>query len=139
MANTFTAPFAQKFKASTAVCTVAIGGIGTSAVTGAVAIAQGGANGSLITRLTAIPRGTITATSLVLFRVKGTAPTVYNLTDSVLMQAYTFATTTAIPLTVFSNISEDTPLYLDSGDMLYVGSQVALAAGIVFYAEQADL
>ena len=55
------------------------------------------------------------------------------------MAGYTLAATTAIPETVFANITWATPLVLGAGDMLYVGSQVALAAGIVFYAEQADL
>lgn len=137
--NTFNAPFAQKFKGNPAVVTAALTGIGTSTVTGAQLLATGGTNGSLVVKLTAMPRATITAASLVLFLVKAGAPTIYHLIDSELMAAYTLATTTAIPETVFSDISWDTPLILDAGDMLYVGSQVALAAGIVFYAEQADL
>lgn len=137
--NTMTAPFAQKFKSNSAVVTAALGGIGTSTVTGAQLVATGGANGSFILKLTAIPRATVTAASLVLFLVKAGAPTVYQLIDSELMAAYVLAATTAIPETVFSNISWAAPLVLDAGDMLYVGSQVALAAGIVFYAEQADL
>ena len=137
--NTFNAPFAQKFKSNTAVVTAALTGIGTSTVTGAQLLATGGDNGSLLVKLTAIPRATITAASLVLFLVKAGAPTVYQLIDSELMAGYTLAATTAIPETVFANITWATPLVLGAGDMLYVGSQVALAAGIVFYAEQADL
>lgn len=139
MANTFTAPFAQKYKTGAAVVTAALAGIGTSTVTGAVLLATAGVNGSLVSKLTAIPRATVGASSLVLFLVKASAPTVYNLIDSELMTAYTLAATTAIPETVFGNISPTTPLRLEAGDMLYVGSQVALASGIVFYAEQADL
>lgn len=138
MANTFTAPFAQKFKGNTTVVTAALTGIGTSAVTGAQLLATGGANGSLIVKLTAMPRATVAASSLVLFLVKAGAPTVYQLIDSELMTGYTLAATTAIPETVFGNISWALPLVLEAGDMLYVGSQVALAAGIVFYAEQGD-
>lgn len=137
--NTFNAPFAQKFKSNTAVVTAALTGIGTSTVTGAQLLATGGDNGSLLVKLTAIPRATVTAASLVLFVVKAGAPTVYQLIDSELMAGYTLAATTAVPETVFANITWATPLVLGAGDMLYVGSQVALAAGIVFYAEQADL
>ena len=71
--------------------------------------------------------------------VKASAPTVYQLIDSELMAGYTLAATTAIPETAFGNVAPTTPLRLEAGDMLYVGSQVALAAGIVFYAEQAEL
>lgn len=136
--NTFEAPFVQKFKPVTAVVTAALTGIGTSTVTGAQLLATGGANGSLITRLTAIPRATVTASSLVLFVVKAATPTVFNLVDSELMGAYTLAATTAIPETVFGNITPESCLPLDPGDMLYVGSQVALAAGIVFNGVQED-
>jgi len=137
--NTFNAPFAQKFKSNTATVTAALTGIGSSTVVGAQLLATGGDNGSLLVKLTAIPRATVTAASLVLFLVKAGAPTVYQLIDSELMAGYTLAATTAVPETVFANITWATPLVLDAGDMLYVGSQVALAAGIVFYAEQADL
>ena len=139
MANTFTAPFAQTYKTNAAAVTAALTGIGTSTVTGAVLLATAGANGSLVSKLTAIPRATVTASSLVLFLVKASAPTVYHLIDSELMAAYTLAATTAIPETAFGNITPTTPLRLEAGDRLYAGSQVALAAGIVFYAEQADL
>ncbi|POA77338.1 hypothetical protein [Pseudomonas sp. DP16D-R1] len=139
MAKTFTAPFAQTYKTNAAAVTAALTGIGTSAVTGAVLLATAGTNGALVTKVTAIPRATVTAASLVLFLVKASAPAVYNLIDSELMAAYTLAATTAIPETAFGNIAPTTPLRLEAGDMLYVGSQVALAAGIVFYAEQADL
>lgn len=139
MANTFTAPFAQKYKTGAAVVTAALTGIGTSTVTGAVLLATAGTNGSLVSKITAIPRATVTASSLVLFLVKASTPTVYNLIDSELMGAYTLAATTAVPETAFPNIAPTAPMRLEAGDMLYVGSQVALAAGIVFYAEQADL
>lgn len=139
MAKTFTAPFAQTYKTNAAAVTAALTGIGTSTVTGAVLLTTAGTNGALVTKITAIPRATVTATSLVLFLVKASAPAVYNLIDSELMAAYTLAATTAIPQTAFGNITPTSPLRLEAGYMLYVGSQVALAAGIVFYAEQADL
>jgi hypothetical protein len=64
--------------------------------------------------------------------------TTQRLLDSELMAAHTVATTTAIPETVFTLYSETTPLRLQAGDRLYVGSQVALAGGIVFRAEFTD-
>lgn len=139
MAKIFTAPFAQTYKTGTAVVTAALTGIGTSTVTGAILLATAGTNGALVTKITAIPRATVTAASLVLFLVKASAPTVYQLIDSELMAGYTLAATTAIPETAFGNVAPATPLRLEAGDMLYVGSQVALTDGIVFYAEQADL
>ncbi|WP_341520703.1 hypothetical protein AABC73_20480 [Pseudomonas sp. G.S.17] len=139
MANTFVAPFAQKFKLVTAIVTAASGGIGTSTVTGLQPIATGGANGSLITRITALPRATATASSLILFIAKAATPAVFVMVDSELMAAYTLATTTAIPETTFGNITSSVGIPLEQGDVLYVGSQVALAAGIAFSAWQADL
>lgn len=135
MAKVFTAPFAQTPKTLAAVVTAALGGIGTSTVTGAILVATAGADGALVTKLTAMPRATVTASSLALFLVKSSSPGVYNLIDSELMGAYTLSATTAVPETGFVNISEASPLRLEAGDTLYVGSQVALTAGIVFKAE----
>lgn len=139
MANTFTAPFVQTYKTQSAKATAAIGGIGTDTVTGAVLIAKAGANGAVLSKVTAIPRATTTASSLALFLVKASAPAVFNLIDSELMAAYTLATTTSIPETVFANIAQESPMRLEAGDMIYAGSQVALAAGIVFTAQWGDL
>jgi hypothetical protein len=41
-------------------------------------------------------------------------------------------------VTTFANYSESAPLRLEAGDRIYVGSQVALAGGIVFRAEFTD-
>jgi hypothetical protein len=131
--------FAQKYKTNTAVVTAALTGIGTDSPTGMQQIAVGGTNGSLVSLLSAMPRATVALSSLVLYIVKASAPTVYRLIDSEVMAAYTLAATTAIPETNFGNISVTTPRRLETGDILYVGSQVALAAGIVFYAEVNDL
>jgi hypothetical protein len=57
------------------------------------------------------------------------------LVDSVLMAAYTLAATTAIPRTSFVSYSDYSPMRLTAGEKLYVGNQVALAAGVVFKAE----
>ena len=138
MAKTFTAPFAQTPKTLAVAVTTALGGLTTSTVTGASLVATAGADGAVVTKMTAMPRSTVAATALDLFIVKAGAPTVYLLIDSELMAAYTSATTTATPETTFGNISLDTPLRLEAGDKLYVGTEVALAAGIVFYAEWMD-
>ena len=137
MAKTFTAPFAQTPKTATAVVTGAAGTITGDTPTNTVLLATAGADGAILTRLTAIPRATVTASSLVLFISKDSGTT-KRLIDSELMAAHTVATTTAIPETAFANFSETTPLRLEAGDELYVGSQVALASGIVFRAEYTD-
>jgi hypothetical protein len=139
MANTFTSPFVQSYKTQSAVVTTALASVGAAPGSAAVAVATAGINGALVTRLTAIPRATVTASSLVLFLVKSSAPTVYQLLDSELMPGATVSTTTAIPETPFGNITNDNPLRLEKGDTLYVGSQIGLAAGIVFTAQWGDL
>jgi hypothetical protein len=135
MANTFTAPFAQTPKTATAVCTAAATLTDTPSNT--VLLVTAGSDGAILTRLTAIPRATVTASSLVVFISKD-GGTTQRLMDAELMAAYTMATTTLIPETTFSLYTETTPLRLEAGDRIYVGSQVALAGGIVFRAEFTD-
>jgi hypothetical protein len=132
MANTFTAPFAQTPKTATAVVT----GVATltDSPANTVLLVTAGSDGAILTRLTAMPRATVTASSLVIFISKD-AGTTQRLIDSELMSAHTVAATTAIPETVFPFYSETAPLRLEAGDRIYVGSQVALAGGIVFRAE----
>jgi hypothetical protein len=136
MAKTFTAPFAQTPKTATAVCT-AVATVANDTPANTVELLTAGADGAILTRLTAIPRATVTASSLVIF-ISSDSGTTKRLIDSELMAAYTMATTTAVPETTFSMYSETTPLRLMAGDKLYVGSQVALAGGIVFRAEYTD-
>lgn len=136
MAKTFTAPFAQTPKTATAVTTGAAT-VGTDTPTNTVLLMTAGADGCIVTSLAAMPRATVTASSLLLYISKDNGTT-QRLIDSELMGAHTVATTTAIPETVFSRISESAPLRLEAGDKLYVGSQVALAGGIVFKAEYTD-
>lgn len=137
MAKVFTAPFAQTPKTATAVAVAAVSGLATDAPTGAVLLGTAGADGAIVTRLSAMPRATCTASSLALFLSKDGGATMH-LIDSELMAAHTVAATTAIPETSFGNISDSAPLRLEAGDRLYVGSQVALAAGIVFTAQWMD-
>jgi hypothetical protein len=132
MANTFTAPFAQTPKTATAVVTAVATLTDTPANT--VLLVTAGSAGAILTRLTAIPRATVTASSLVVFISKD-GGTTQRLIDAELMAAYTMATTTLIPETTFALYTESTPLRLEAGDRIYVGSQVALAGGIVFRAE----
>lgn len=137
MAKTFTAPFAQTPKTATAVATSAVGSINGDTPTNTVLLLTAGSDGALLTGLTAMPRATVTASSLVLFISKDNGTTL-RLIDSALMSAFTVNTTTAIAKTTFSAYSENTPLRLEASDRLYVGSQVALASGIVFKAEYTD-
>lgn len=138
MANTFTAPFVQTYKTAAAAVTTALASL-NPAIGTLTLLATAGTNGAVVTKLSAIPKGTVTASSLALFLVKSANPSAPFLIDSELMPAYTLSTTTAVPETVFTNISNDTPIRLEAGDMLYVGAQVAQAAGVVFKAEWGNL
>lgn len=137
MAKTFTAPFAQTPQTATAVATGAAGSITGDTPTNTVLLLTAGADGAILTRLMAIPRATVTASSLCLWLSKDNGTTM-RLIDSELMAAQTISTTAAIAETSFANYSETAPLRLAAGDRLYVGSQVALASGIVFRAEYTD-
>lgn len=136
MAKTFTAPFAQNPKTVTAVATGAVGTLTGDAPTNTVLLLTAGADGAILTKISAIPRATVTASDLVVFISKDSGTT-KRFIDSKLMAAYTMATTTATPVTSF-DYSESAPLRLEAGDEIYVGSQVALANGIVFKAEYTD-
>lgn len=135
MAKTFTAPFAQTPKTATAVVTGAAS-ITTDAPANTVLLFTAGTDGAILTALSAMPRATVTASDLVLFISKD-AGTTKRLIDSKLMSAYTVAATTATPVTQFG-YSESSPMRLAAGDALYVGSQVALAGGIVFEAQYTE-
>lgn len=137
MAKTPLAVFAQIPKTATAVVTAATTGLATDAPTGVVQLMVAGADGAILTRLTAIPRATVTASSLLLF-ISNDGGATMRLIDSELMPIAAISATTAIPETVFGNYTESRPLRLAQNDRLYVGSQVALAGGIVFKAEWAD-
>lgn len=137
MTKTFTAPFAQTPKTATAVVTAASSSLAGDAPTGTVELMTAGVDGAIVTSLSAMPRATVTATSLLLFLSKD-GGTTKRLIDSELMAAHTVAATTAIPETKFGNVSETTPIRLEAGDKLFVGSQVALVSGIVFKSEWTD-
>lgn len=137
MAKTFTAPFAQTPKTATAVASSAASSITGDTPTNTVLLLTAGADGAILTRLTAMPRATVTASNLIIW-ISNDSGTTKRMKDSALMAAQTLSTTTAITWTQFTNYSETTPLRLAAGDQVYVGSQVALASGIVFSAEYTD-
>lgn len=137
MTKTFTAPFAQTPKTAQAVTTAAVGSLTTDTPTNTVELLTAGADGAILTSLWAIPRDTVTASSLVLLISKD-GGTTQRLIDSALMEAHTVTTTTATPKTAFDSYSETTPLRLEAGDTLYVGTQVAATNGVVFHAEYTD-
>lgn len=137
MAGTPTAVFAQTPKTADAAVTAALGNLGTDAPTGLSLLMTAGANGCIVSRLSAAPRGTVTASGLCLFLSRDNGVTV-RLKDSVTMAAQTVAVTSGITPTIFPNYAETKPMRLAAGDKLYVGSQVALAAGIVFSVEYTD-
>ena len=134
MPKVFTAPFAQTPKTATAIVTAAQASLELTTPTNVVLLATIGAEGAILTRLTAIPRATVAASSLRLW-ISKTDETTCVLRSSVLMAAHTVANDTAIPVTTFTAFTESSPLRLQAGDKLYVGSAVALAGGIVFNAE----
>lgn len=136
MAKTFTAPFAQTPKTATVVAT-AVATVTNDTPTNTVELLTAGADGAILTRLSAIPRATVTASSLVLF-ISNDSGTTKRLIDSELMAAQTLATTTAVTETFFGTYTDSAPLRLAAGDKLFVGTQVALAGGIVFRAEYMD-
>lgn len=137
MPKIYTAPFAQTIKTGTAVVTGAAGNIATDAPTNTVQLLAAGSEGTVVSRITAMPRATVTDTSLLLY-VSKDGGTTKRLIDSELMKGYTLAATTTVPETAFANYSDSAPLRLAAGETLWVGSQVALAAGIVFQAQGMD-
>lgn len=137
MTKVNTAPFPQNPETKTAVVTAACV-VGTAdAPTNTIALMTAGAEGSIVTNLSAMPRATATASSLLLF-LSDDGGTTKRLIDSEAMPATTVNATTAIAEVQFSRYSEQTPLRLGPSDQLFVGSAVALAAGIVFKAEFTD-
>lgn len=95
-----------------------------------------GANGSRVTKVTAIPRATVTASNLMLY-ISADSGTTQRLIECALMSAFTVANTTEIPTTDFG-YSEDNPLILGANERLYAATAVALAGGIVVFAQGSD-
>ena len=134
MAKIFTAPFAQTLKCATTASTQACIIGSADAPTNAMLLVSTSLEDVIVTGISAIPRGTVSATSLLLF-ISGDGGTTKRLIDSALMPAYSLQASTANPRADFVKYSEMTPLRMSAGDSLYVGAGVASASGIVFKAE----
>lgn len=137
MAKTFTAPFAQTLKTSTAVSTLACVIGAADAPTNTSLVCTAGADGALVTKVSSIPRATVAGTAMYLFISKDSGTTM-RLIDSASMLSATVGTSAGVAPTLFLNISENSPLRLEAGDKLYIGAAVALAAGIVTKCESTD-
>ena len=148
MSKTFTAPFGQIPNTASAVATAAVAltpnGVDSSTtVTNSVLLLTAGADGGILVSLAAIARATVTASGLCIWSSTD-AGTTRNLIMSALMPAYTLAATTQNVPTAFklpdnsTVISESAPYRLKAGEILYVGTLVALTAGIVFNARWMD-
>lgn len=131
MANIFLRPFPQKPKLESVITTAACASINSTSPTNTVLLFTAGADGDTVVSISALPRGTVTASNLLLFISYDGGSTKY-LLDSELMSAFTVAATTKIPSTVFGKHTQINPLYLPSGASLYVGNQVALADGVAW-------
>lgn len=148
MPKTFTAPFGQTPQAASAVVTTAVAltpnGVDSgSTVTNSVLLLTAGADGGILVSLSAMARATVTASQLCIWSsIDG--GTTRNLVLSELMPAYTLAATTKNTPTAFNlpdgstKISENAPYRLRAGEILYVGTLVTLATGIVFNARWMD-
>jgi len=136
MANTFTAPFGQTPKTVTQIMAYA-GTTNTNTPTNSKLIVTAGENGALVTSVSIIPRATTSAGRINLF-ISVDAGTNKVLFTSVEMPSQTVNTTTAPQKTVFSDITEATPMRLQAGATLYVNSAVALSDGIACTAQSTD-
>lgn len=102
----------------------------------AVLLVTAGANGARITGLKSIARATISAMAAHLF-LSLDGGTTKRLIRGATLPADTVSTTDA-PSPYDWGLSEDNPLILAAGALLYVGQGVTLSAGIVHHAEGAD-
>lgn len=134
MSNTTNAiPYPQTIVAADAICTAAK--TTENDLTNAVLLYTAPANApALVTRLTANPRATVTASRLKLYVCRAAAPTVPYFVREKLMAARTVNETT-VGTEVDFGYTNDDPLKLGAGDLVYVASGVALAGGIAFHAE----
>ena len=126
-------PYPQTALSADAVCTAAK--TTEADLTNAVLLYTAPANApALVTRLTANPRATVTASRLKVYICRAAAPTAPFFVRERLMGARTVNETTVGTDVDFGYTNED-PLKLGAGDLLYVATGVALAGGIVFHAE----
>lgn len=138
MAVTHRPVFAQTPNIAVGICTAADTapeGVGT---TNRVSIFTAGSNGSEITRISCTPRATNTALVLMIFRQAGGSGDV-QLVKQMLIAADTVSTTDAGEETAFTWPTEDSPMRLEAGDVLYGSISVAVANGISVFIQGADL
>lgn len=126
-------PYPQTALSADAVCTAAKTTEGD--LTNAVLLYTAPANApALVTRLTANPRATVTASRLKVYLCRAAAPTAPFFVRERLMGART-VNETSVGTDVDFGYTNEAPLKLGAGDLLYVATGVALAGGIVFHAE----
>jgi hypothetical protein len=106
----------------------------TSSPTNTVALLTAGANGARLTRLRSMPRATANTAVQLYLSTDGGATKL--LVDSVLVNV-TVSTTSRITPADWG-YSDDTPLILPAGAVLYVAQSVTVADGITTVAEWAD-
>jgi hypothetical protein len=123
----------QSVVAATAVCVAAKTDLTTTTSAQRLVAAASNPNGGLVKRLFAIPRGTAPAMQLQLYRSINAGVTL-TLADSAQLPAFTASTAAAVTKGDFG-YTADAPLRLQAGEELWVGTGVAVAAGVVFVAE----
>ena len=138
------AVFAQTLKTSSAVVTEAVpltgaGGVGSDVPQGTRLLLTAGVEGALVTSVSVIARGTITATSVMLFiRKRNDDAAQRRLMDMIQLPGQTLSGTTKTFRYAFDIISQDSPLRLEAEDELYVGLTVAQSVGIAAHAAYTD-
>ena len=121
MAVTTTPAFAQVPKTYSCIVTAATTVLATT-TNHVILLPAALTNGGLLVRAWAMPIATNTASQIVLFRSPDGGTTRY-LVGSILMPAYTLATTTAVPITDF-DWTYGKPLLLGVADTLYAAAGV---------------
>lgn len=135
MPMTNTAVFPQTPKTAYAVTTAANTTLSDSPNETVLLLTAGGF-GAEVTRLTVTPRATCTATVAYLYLSKD-AGTTRRMVKGVFIAADTLSTTDPPNVTDFG-YSDVSPLRLEAGDRLYVGTSVALGGGFSWVAQSRD-
>ena len=136
MAVTHKPVFAQAPREVNAVVTGANTNYATP--TNVVKLCDAGPDGSLLVSLHALMLATLTTASKLQLYKSMDNGTTFALSENALMAAHTIAATTETPKTDFSDITDDTPKYMEPGSSYWVGSSQALAGGIAFSGRKQD-
>lgn len=124
MAKTFTAAFAQTPRTAQVITNAASSSVAGSTPTNTQLIATAGTEGSIVTSLGAVAGSTNSGASLLAWVSKDSGTT-KTLVAAAGAAAYSNSTTTVRAHTAFESITETTPMRLEAGDELYVGSEVS--------------